>query len=193
MRTRNTILRANSPRWRVALLGETLQARASLAEGIRRGGGLVVLAQSTVAEGLGAINRLRPDIAIVALEPVWHGGARLLRLRDEACCPVVLLAHGPSRRLLDEAVEGGVMACLIEPVRAAQRASTLDLAVARFREMQGLRQALADRKVIERAKGLRMAREGLSEDEAPRRVASRASAASKSVTKLTALLMRPLT
>ena len=170
MRTHNSILRVRSPRWRVALLGETLQARASLAEGIRRGGGLVVLAQSTVAEGLGAISRLRPDVAIVAPEPAWHGGARLLRLRDEACCPVVLLAQGPSRRLLDEAVESGVMACLIEPVRAVQLASTLDLAVARFREMQGLRQALTDRKVIERAKGLLMAREGLTEDEAFRRL-----------------------
>jgi response regulator NasT len=81
-----------------------------------------------------------------------------------------LLAQGPSRRLLDEALEGGVMACLIEPVRQVQLASTLDLAVARYREMQGLRQALADRKVIERAKGLLMAREGMTEDEAFRRL-----------------------
>jgi two-component system, response regulator PdtaR len=170
MRTHNTILRASSPRWRVALLGETLQARASLAEGIRRTGGVVVLVQSAAAEALDAINRLRPDIAIVAPEPVWHGGALLLRLRDEACCPVVLLAQGPSRRLLDEAGEGGVLACLIEPVRAVQLASTLDLAVARFRELQELRQALADRKVIERAKGLLMAQQGLTEDEAFRRL-----------------------
>jgi len=106
----------------------------------------------------------------VSIEKVWHGGALLLRLRDEACCPVVLLAQGPSRRLLDEAGEGGVMACLIEPVRAIQLASTLDLAVTRFRELQGLRQALADRKVIERAKGLLMAQEGLTEDEAFRRL-----------------------
>jgi len=62
------------------------------------------------------------------------------------------------------------MGCLIEPVRAVQLASTLDLAVARFREMQGLRQALADRKVIEKAKGLLMSREGLIEDEAFRRL-----------------------
>jgi response regulator NasT len=170
MRTHDTILRSSSPRWRVALFGETLQARASLAEGIRRTGGAVVLARPSTAEALDAINRARADIAIVAPQPAWHGSALLLRLRDEACCPVVLLAQGTSRRLLDEAAEGGVMACLIEPVRAAQLASTLDLAVARFREMRGLRQALADRKVIERAKGLLMAREGLTEEEAFRRL-----------------------
>ena len=170
MRNYPTISRASSPRWRVALLGETLQARASLAEAIHRTGGIVVLAGVSTSEAMDALDRARPDVAIVAPQPAWHGGALLLRLRDQACCPVVLLAQSPSRRLLDEALEGGVMACLIEPVRAVQLASTLDLAVARFREMQGLRQALADRKVIERAKGLLMAREGMTEDEAFRRL-----------------------
>lgn len=66
------------------------------------------------------------------------------------------------------------MACLVEPVRAAQVALTLDLALARFQEVQTLRQALADRKVIERAKGLVMARQGLTEDEAFRRLRSSA-------------------
>jgi response regulator NasT len=170
MRNYPTISRASSPRWRVALLGETLQARASLAEAIHRTGGTVVLARVSTSEAMDALNRERPDVAIVAPQPTWHGGALLLRLRDQAHCPVVLLAQGPSRRLLDEALEGGVMACLIEPVRQVQLASTLDLAVARYREMQGLRQALADRKVIERAKGLLMAREGLTEEEAFRRL-----------------------
>jgi response regulator NasT len=62
------------------------------------------------------------------------------------------------------------MACLIEPVRAAQVALTLDLALDRFRDVQALRRALADRKVIERAKGLLMARYGLPEDDAFRRL-----------------------
>ena len=170
MRNYPTISRASSPRWRVALLGETLQARASLAEAIHRTGGTVVLARVSTSEAMDALDRARPDVAIVAPQPTWHGGALLLRLRDQVRCPVVLLAQGPSHRLLDEALEGGVMACLIEPVRQVQLASTLDLAVARYREMQGLRQALADRKVIERAKGLLMAREGLTEDEAFRRL-----------------------
>jgi response regulator NasT len=130
----------------------------------------VVLARVSTSEAMDALNRARPDVAIVAPQPAWHGGAFLMRLRDQARCPVVLLAQGPSRRLLDDALEGGVMACLIEPVRQVQLASTLDLAVARYREMQGLRQALADRKVIERAKGLLMAREGMTEDEAFRRL-----------------------
>src|SRR6185436_12884184 len=137
MRNHPTISRASSPRWRVALLGETLQARASLAEAIHSVGGTVVLVRVSASETLDDLSRARPDVAIVAPQPLWHGGALLLRLRDHASCPVVLLAQTPSRRLLDEALEAGVMGCLIEPVRAVQLASTLDLAVARFREMQG--------------------------------------------------------
>jgi response regulator NasT len=137
---------------------------------INRAGGIVAIEHSAPGEALHALERARPDIAIVAPEAAWHGGSVFLRLRDQACCPIVLLAQRPSRRLLDEAREGGVMACLIEPVRAAQVALTLDLAVARFRDGQALRQALADRKVIERAKGLLMARYGLLEDDAFRRL-----------------------
>jgi response regulator NasT len=57
-----------------------------------------------------------------------------------------------------------------EAIRAAQVALTLDLALARFQETQALRQALADWKVIERAKRLLMAQQALTEDEAFRRL-----------------------
>jgi len=67
-----------------------------------------------------------------------------------------------------------VMAYLLEPVRVAQIPPTLDLAVERYRELQGLRQALADRKIIEKAKGLVMARDGVTEEEAFRYLRGRA-------------------
>jgi response regulator NasT len=62
------------------------------------------------------------------------------------------------------------MAYLLKPLRPAELAPTLDLAVARFGETQRLRQILEERKVIERAKGRLMDRLNLSEDEAFRRL-----------------------
>jgi len=59
-----------------------------------------------------------------------------------------------------------VMSYLLKPLRSAELAPVLDLAVARFREALALRRSLEDRKVIERAKGRLMARYQLSEDEA---------------------------
>ena len=170
MRKDHTIQRTTTPRWRVALVGGTPPARGALSAAIDRAGGIVAVEHAVPAEALPALERARPDIAIVAPEAAWHGGSVLRRLRDQVCCPVVLLARRPSRRLLDEACEGGAMACLIEPVRAAQVALTLDLALARFRDVQALRRVLADRKVIERAKGLLMVRYGLPEDDAFRRL-----------------------
>lgn len=165
-----TIRRSTSPRWRVALLGGTPSALGALSAAIHHAGGVVAVERPVPADALETLERVRPDIAIVAPEPAWHGGSLLLRLRDLASCPVVLLAQSPNRRLLDEACEGGVMACLVEPFRPFQVASTLDLAIARFRDARALRQALADRKIIERAKGLLMTRYRLPEDDAFRRL-----------------------
>jgi two-component system, response regulator PdtaR len=63
-----------------------------------------------------------------------------------------------------------VMGFLLKPLRPAEVAPVLDLALARFEDNRQLRQSLEGRKVIERAKGTLMARLGLTEDEAFRRL-----------------------
>jgi two-component system, response regulator PdtaR len=72
--------------------------------------------------------------------------------------------------LVARAQAAGVMAYLIKPLRAAELAPALDLAVARFHETSRLRRTLEERKVIERAKGRLMERMNLTEDEAFRRL-----------------------
>jgi len=62
------------------------------------------------------------------------------------------------------------MAYLLKPLRPAELAPALDLAVARWQEARALRQRLDERKLIERAKGTLMTRHGLSEDEAFKRL-----------------------
>ena len=66
--------------------------------------------------------------------------------------------------------EAGVMAYLLKPLRPAELAPALDLAVARFREARDLKQSLEDRKVIERAKGRLMERHALTEEQAFQRL-----------------------
>jgi response regulator NasT len=55
-------------------------------------------------------------------------------------------------------------------LRPAELAPALDLAIARHREARALRQTLEDRKIVEKAKGVLMARFGLTEDVAFRRL-----------------------
>ncbi|PYO22256.1 MAG: response regulator, partial [Candidatus Rokuibacteriota bacterium] len=72
--------------------------------------------------------------------------------------------------LVERARAAGVMGYLLKPLRPAELAPALDLAIARFAETRQLKQTLEGRKVIERAKGTLMARLGLTEDEAFKRL-----------------------
>ena len=85
------------------------------------------------------------------------------------------------------------MACLVEPIRVAQVALTLDLALARYRDVQALRQALADRKIIERAKGLLMARYRLVEDDAFRRLRRSAMDSQRPLAEVARAVLRSVT
>jgi response regulator NasT len=82
----------------------------------------------------------------------------------------VLFTSHTDPDLVERARGAGIMAYLLKPLRPAELAPALDLAIARFKETRELRQNLEGRKVIERAKGTLMARYGLTEDEAFRRL-----------------------
>jgi AmiR/NasT family two-component response regulator len=84
--------------------------------------------------------------------------------------PVVLFTSHTDSALVERARQAGVMAFLLKPLRPAELAPSLDLAIARFAEVQQLRDTLEGRKFIERAKGALMTRYQLSEEEAFRRL-----------------------
>jgi two-component system, response regulator PdtaR len=88
----------------------------------------------------------------------------------QADCPVVLFTSHTDESLVERARAAGVMGYLLKPLRPAELAPALDLAIARFAETRQLKQTLEGRKVIERAKGALMARFGLTEDEAFKRL-----------------------
>jgi len=92
--------------------------------------------------------------------------------------PVLALTDGEgSENLRERIARSGAFATLPRSVSGAAAAAAIDLAVRRFRELAGCQESLdklqtrlADRIVIERAKGLLMQREALSEEEAFKRI-----------------------
>src|SRR5207245_6210700 len=99
------------------------------------------------------------------------GAAR--RVRDELPIPIVMLTAYGQEELVSRAVEAGVFGYLVKPFREQDLLPAIRTARARHEELAALREeaeslaeALAARKAIERAKGILMAREGLSEEEA---------------------------
>jgi response regulator NasT len=97
-----------------------------------------------------------------------------LRLPTEDGCPVVLCSENTGPDMVSTAQQIGAMAFLVKPIRTEQIVPTLALAISRYRERQSLRRALAERKVIERAKGRLMVLQGGTEEDAFRWLRRRA-------------------
>ena len=159
------------PRWRVAILDDHERSRAALRAAIWAAGGEVAGEAYRAGDALSLIERTRPHVAIFAVGlPDGDGVAVASDVTAKAGCPVVLFTSHTDDKLTERAREAGVMAYLLKPLRPAELAPALDLAVARFRETQELKQSLEDRKVIERAKGRLMARHALTEEQAFQRL-----------------------
>ena len=95
------------------------------------------------------------------------------RILDERPIPIVMLTAYGQDELVSRAVEVGVFGYLVKPFREQDLLPAIRTARARYEELVALREqadslteALASRKSIERAKGLLMEREGLTEQEA---------------------------
>ena len=128
-------------------------------------------------DGLEAVElaaRERPDLALLDVKmPRLDGIEAARRILAERPVPIVIVSAYAERALVERAAEAGVFGYLTKPFReddvlpaiAAARARFAELAAAR-EEADSLAEALAARKAIERAKGILMAKEGLSEEEA---------------------------
>ena len=128
-------------------------------------------------DGLEAVELARsaePELAILDVKmPGLDGIEAARRILDERPIPIVMLTAYGQQELVSRAVEAGVFGYLVKPFRetdllpaiAAARARHEELAALR-EEAESLSEALAARKSIERAKGLLMAKEGLTEQEA---------------------------
>jgi len=158
------------PRWRVAILDDHERSRAALRAAIWAAGGEVVGEAVRCADAAALMRRTSPDVAVCAVGLPDGDGVEVARQLIEGGCPVVLFTSHTRQELVDRARSAGVMSYLLKPLRSAELAPLLDLAVARFGETRDLRRSLEERKIIERAKGRLMARYHLSEEEAFRRL-----------------------
>jgi AmiR/NasT family two-component response regulator len=163
--------RATTARWRVAIVDDHEPSRAEVRAAVTAAGGQVTGEATRCADALAMIKEARPDVVLFAVGlPDGDGVDTAAAVTSSTASPVVLLTSHTRDDLVARAQAAGVMAYLLKPLRPAELAPALDLAVARFAETRQLRQTLEERKVIERAKGRLMDRLNLSEDEAFRRL-----------------------
>lgn len=141
---------------------------------------------TVVETGRELVDRCRlhpPDLVISDIKmPEMDGIEAVERVCKVRPVPAILISAHSEPPLIERAASAPVLGYLIKPVTADDFPPAIALALRRFAEFQALyaeaaslRQALEERKVIERAKGALMLRLHLSEEDAYRRLRQQAS------------------
>src|SRR5262245_42732295 len=158
-------------RWRVAVLDPHGASHARLVGAAADGGVEVRVAGVPGPDVVPLIRKTDCDAVFIVLG-VYDD--LLPEFAIEIGRPVVVCSEDTTADMVRRAMRIGAMAFLVEPIRAEQIVPTLALAITRFEEVQCLRRALAERKIIERAKGRLMALHGATEEDAFRWLRRRA-------------------
>ena len=129
------------------------------------------------ASGAGALElslATNPEVVLMAVGLADLDGIRAARrIMQTHPLPVILLTSHFDAVTIERAKRTGIMGYLVKPLRSSELAPAIELAIAHFEEFialrkenQDLKKTLEARKVIERAKGILMANQGLSEADA---------------------------
>jgi response regulator NasT len=118
--------------------------------------------------------RLEPDVAIMDVElPRLDGLEAARRIMARRPLPIVMVTAFDGQELVARAVDAGVFGYVVKPFREQALIPAIRTAQARHAELAAVRtqasslaEALEARKTIERAKGILMVKEGLTEEQA---------------------------
>ena len=127
--------------------------------------------------------RLQPNLVVTDIKmPGMDGLTAIQAIGGTMSIPVILVTARHDADAIAQALENQVLAYLVKPIKQADLETAIAVAMRRFAEFQilfqqtdSLRQALEERKVIERAKGILMWRAKIDEQEAFKRLQRMAS------------------
>jgi len=163
---------------RIVIADDESIIRMDLKEMLTNLGYLVV---GEAGDGQSAINlarEMKPDLVIMDIKmPGLDGIGAAKVLTEERIAPVLFLTAFSQKELVEGAKEAGVVAYLVKPFRESELVPAIEVALARFSELKVLEQQVGDlkdaletRKLVDRAKGLLMDTQGLTEAEAFRKI-----------------------
>ena len=132
-----------------------------------------VISATNGREALEMARRHQPDLAILDIQMPFTDGLQVAKtLSKKQPIPILFLTAFSQPDLVEKATDLPISAYLIKPIQAEELNAAIMLAVKRFAEQQRLAKyagklqtTLADRKLVEKAKGKLMA-QGLTEEKA---------------------------
>ena len=162
------------PSFTVAVIDPSRARAAILEEGLRAAGIADVVIIPDTADLPAQVAALNPDVVVIHLEsPSRDILEQMSGLSRHVERPVAMFVDRSDAPMMQAAVDAGISAYVVDGLHPQRIRSILDIAILRFnafarlqRELDEARSELADRKLIERAKGILMNLKGLTEDEA---------------------------
>lgn len=168
---------------RIAVAEDEPLMRKYLQETLTVLGHQVVALAETGRELVQQCLALNPDLVITDVRmPDMDGLDAAAAIYAKDLVPIIVVSAYHDPELIERAEKNHIIAYLVKPIKEENLGPAIAIAMRRFQEFQttrqeanNLRQALEDRKMIERAKGILMKRTGLDEPNAFRRLQKLAS------------------
>ena len=160
--------------FRVVIAEDEALIRLDLKEMLEEDGYVVVGEASDGEAAVKLTESLRPDLVIMDIKmPGLDGISAAERITAEHMAAVVILTAFSQRDLVLRARDAGAMAFLVKPFTKADLVPAIEIAVSRFQEfaaleseVSNLKERLEVRKLLDRAKGILQAEQGMTEAEA---------------------------
>jgi response regulator NasT len=158
---------------RVLVAEDEVLIRVDIVETLEEGGHSVVGEAADGEEAVRLAQELDPDLVVMDVKMPRVDGISAARQITVDGPAVLVLTAFSDKELVEEAAQAGSIGYLVKPFQPAQLLAAVSVALARAAEHRGLQQTvddleakLANRKVIERAKGRLMEQFGLTEEQA---------------------------
>ena len=159
---------------KIVIVDESPIRAAILQEGLREAGFTEVVHISEMQSLLARIYALDPDIIVIDLEnPSRDSLEQMFQVSRAVRRPIAMFVDQSDAASIQASVDAGVSAYIVDGLKKERIKSIVDLCVSRFNafaklqdELDRTKNALEERKVIDRAKGILMKLKGLTEEEA---------------------------
>lgn len=159
---------------RILLVDQNLTRASILEEGLREAGYTKVTVIRDMQSLMRRIVELEPDVIVIDLEnPNRDVLEQMFQVSRCVARPVAMFVDRSDAATIGAAIEAGVSAYIVDGLKKERVKSILDTAISRFNAFNKLReeldrtkQALEERKLVDRAKGVLMRQRGVTEDEA---------------------------
>ena len=164
----------SQPPLKVAVIDDNQVRAAILEDGLRAAGVVEITVLTGMANLLKRLVAIDPDVVIIDLEnPSRDVLEQMFQVSRVVSRPVAMFVDQSDRQMIEAAVEAGVSAYVVDGLKKERIQAILDMAISRFNafsklrdELTAARSELAERKLVERAKGILMKHRGLTEEEA---------------------------